>query len=72
MIRWVAQTIAEQAGKGVPPGQIAIVAPYVSEVMRFAIQDELERLDIPLFLLRPTTPLAQDPIIRGLLVVPSF
>ena len=69
MIRWVAQTIADRVGKGVPPGQIAIIAPYVSEVMRFAIQDELERQDVPLFLLRPTTPLAQDPIIRGLLVL---
>ncbi len=69
MIRWAAARIAELVQGGAPAEQIAIVAPYVSEVMRFAIQEELAQVGIGLRLLRPATPLREDALIRGLLVL---
>jgi hypothetical protein len=69
MVNWVAQQIARRVSEGTPAGRIAIVAPYVSEVMRFAIQEALERHGIGLYLLRPSTPLRDDPVIRALLAL---
>lgn len=68
-VRWVGDRVAELVDNGTPPGEIAIVAPYVSEVMRFAVNEELGRHNIPLYLLRPSTPLRDDPVIRALLVL---
>jgi hypothetical protein len=67
MVRWVAEQVAELIGGGAAPRQIALVAPYVSEVMRFAIQEELAQRGVGLQLLRPATQLRDDPVIRGLL-----
>ena len=69
MIRWVADHIAELADEGTLASEIAIVAPYVSEVMRFSIEEELSKRDIALHLLRPSTPLRDEPVIRALLVL---
>ena len=69
MIRWVAERIHELVEGGAAPDQIAIVAPYVSEVMRFAVDEELGRYQLKLHLLRPATPLREDPIVRGILVL---
>ena len=69
MIRWVAARIAELVVAGTAADEIAIVAPYVSEVMRFAMEEQLASQGIPLYLLRPATPLRDDPVIRALLTV---
>jgi hypothetical protein len=69
MIRWVAEHIARLVEEGVAPADIAVVAPYVSEVMRFAIEEELQKSDLDVYLLRPSTPLRDDPVVRGLLVL---
>jgi len=69
MIRWVAERVVELTSAGTPAGEIALIAPYVSEVMRFAIEEQLARCDLPLYLLRPATPLRDDPVIRALLIL---
>ncbi|MFO7918549.1 MAG: hypothetical protein R6V13_10765 [Anaerolineae bacterium] len=69
MIRWVAERVAALVEEGVAPADIAIVAPYVSEVMRFAIEEELRQSEVEVYLLRPSTPLRDDPVVRGLLVL---
>ncbi len=69
MIRWVAERAAALVEEGVAPADIAIVAPYVSEVMRFAIEEELRKSKVDVYLLRPSTPLCDDPVVRGLLVL---
>ena len=67
MIRQVVDRLAALVKEGTPPGEIAIIAPYVSEVMRFAVEESLARRGIPLRLLRPSAPLRDSPVIRGLL-----
>lgn len=69
MLRWVVQQVAELVATGVPPGEIALIAPYVSDVMRFAVEEELARYGIAVHLLRPATPLRDDPTVRGLLIL---
>ncbi|MHB9033416.1 MAG: UvrD-helicase domain-containing protein [Anaerolineae bacterium] len=64
-IRWVANQIQALVEQGCLPGDIAVIAPYVSEVMRFALVEELRSRGIGLFLLRPATPLRDDVIIRA-------
>ena len=66
MIRWVAARIVARAERGTALGDMAIVAPYVSEVMRFAVVEALAEHDIPVRLLRPSRALREDPIVRGL------
>jgi len=69
MIRWVAQRVAGLVSDGTSAGEIAIIAPYVSEVMRFAIEEQLGRRGIPVHLLRPATSLRDDPVARALLIL---
>ncbi len=69
MVRWVAARIGELVEKGVAPGEIAVIAPYVSEVMHFAIEEQLAARGIALYLLRPATPLRDEPVIRALLTL---
>ncbi len=69
MLRWVAERIVELVRDGTPPSEIAVIAPYVNEVMRFALAEELARHGIPLYLLRPAMALRDDPTIRGLLTL---
>lgn len=65
MIRWVADQTVRLVNEGCPPSEIAIVAPYVNEVMRFALGDELTRHGVRMFLLRPATALRDDVIVRA-------
>ncbi|MHB1294071.1 MAG: UvrD-helicase domain-containing protein [Anaerolineae bacterium] len=69
MVRWVAARAAELVAQGVAPGEIGIVAPYVNEVMRFTLEEELKAQGLSMRLLRPSTALADDPTIRGLLAL---
>jgi len=69
MIHWIVGRIVELLDGGTQAGEIAIIAPYVSEVMRFAIEEELGARGIDLYLLRPSTPLREEPLIRGLLTL---
>lgn len=72
MVRAAAARIAELVAAGTPAGTIAVVAPYVSEVLRFALQEELTAYGIQLFLLRPSTPLREQSTVRGLLILATL
>jgi len=72
MVRNAAQQIADQVRAGVPAHRIAVVAPYVSEVLRFTLQEELRSHGIGLFLLRPSTTLRDQYAARGLLVLTAL
>ncbi len=71
MIRWVAEQIGALVERGVPPSQIAVVAPYVSDVMRFVLEDALSRGERPVRVLplRPALALRDEPLVRGILAL---
>ena len=69
MISWVCDGIVDLVSGGVLAGKVAIVAPYVSEVMRFTVEEELRKRGVALFLLRPATSLRDEPTVRALLTL---
>lgn len=46
--------------KNIPPGQIAILAPYLSDRLRFGLTERLSRLGIPTRVLRPSRSLQEN------------
>lgn len=73
MIDWVAEQIEilvkEQS---VPPDQIAVLAPYLSDALRFALINRLERLKIPSHSHRPSRSLRDEPATRCLLTLAAL
>ncbi|MBA4419784.1 MAG: hypothetical protein C0391_01410 [Anaerolinea sp.] len=55
--------------EGLPSGQIAILAPYLSDRLRFGLVERLKRLEIPVRVLRPSRSLQEDAYIRCLLAL---
>ena len=47
MIEDVCQVIRTQINAGTPPGEIVILAPFVSDSLRFSLLNRLEELGIP-------------------------
>lgn len=64
--REAARLIREE---GLPPGQIAILAPYLSDRLRFGLIERLTRLEVPVRVLRPSRSLQEDAYIRCLLTL---
>ena len=47
MLDWVADEVSRLVvAEGIPPGEIAILAPYLSDALRFALALRLERYGI--------------------------
>lgn len=70
MIRGVAREVAALVHeRAVAPGEIAIVAPTISDSLRFSLQTELARYDIPSTGHRPSRALEDEPATRTLLTL---
>jgi hypothetical protein len=67
MLRWTAKEIHRLiTEEGVPPGSIAVMAPFVSDALRFSLQTALETYGIQLTTHRPSRPLEAEPAARTL------
>lgn len=53
----------------VPPGEIAILAPFVDDALRFALMTEFERHGVPVRSHRPSRALREEPAVRCLLIL---
>jgi len=60
----IAGLVSEQA---VPPGQIAVLSPFLSDSLRFSLMNRLEELNIPSRSHRPSRSLRDEPAARCLL-----
>ena len=61
--------------KSQPNGEnkkIAILAPFVSDSLRFSLSHKLEEIGIPVNFQRPSSPLMQNPTIKTLVVLTKF
>jgi hypothetical protein len=68
MLDWLADEIVRLVqADGVAPGQIVVLAPFLSDSLRFALADRLARRDIPTRSLRPSRALNEEPAARCLL-----
>ncbi len=69
MIDWVAAKIAEVVNSGTSPDDIVVLAPFVSDALRFAFMDRMERLDIPVRSHRPSRPLSEEAAAKTMLTL---
>ena len=52
--------------------KIAILAPYVSDSLRFSLEHNLETLGLQVNIQKPSSPLNQDPVIKTLIILSKF
>ena len=70
MVTWAADQIGRLVREqGVAPGEIAVLAPFVSDALRFTLQTALERHGIALATHRPSRALQDEPAARTLLTL---
>ena len=68
MLEWVANNIAHQIfDLAIPPSEIVILAPYLSDALRYGIVHHLEQLSIPVRSHRPSRSLREEPVTHALL-----
>ncbi len=67
MLRWTAAEIHRLIqNENVAPGSIAVMAPFVSDALRFSLQTALEQYGIQLATHRPSRPIEAEPAARTL------
>ncbi len=69
MVDWVVNHIQELVGQGTHPREIAVLAPYVEDVLRFELMERLRPAGIRVRTVRPSRPLYDHPIVRMLVTL---
>jgi len=70
MLDWAAGQIADLVNaQGVPPAQIVVLAPFLSDALRFSLAHRLESLGIPARSHRPSRALRDEPAAQCLLTL---
>ena len=70
MLDWVASEVRRLVTEhGLPPGEIAILAPFVSNGLRFSIEERLTRYGVPMQTHRPSRQLREEPAVRCMLTL---
>lgn len=73
MLDWVAAGIADLVqNQGVPPGEIVVLAPILSDALRFSLMDRLGGLGIPYRSHRPSRALREEPAVQCLLTLTAL
>jgi hypothetical protein len=70
MLDWLADEIARLVhGEDVPPGEIVVLAPFLTDALRFALTNRLARRDVPSRSHRPSRALREEPATHCLLTL---
>jgi hypothetical protein len=69
MISWVADQISRLLEEGVLPGEIVVLAPFMPDVLRFALSNRLDEMNIPNKSHRPSRPLRDEPATQTMLTL---
>lgn len=70
MVDGVAERVADlYHQQGVPPGEIVVLAPYLSDALRFSLMNRLAALNVPARSHRPSRALREEPAARCLLTL---
>jgi superfamily I DNA/RNA helicase len=69
MLDWVAKEINTLIEKGTPPGKIAVLAPYLSDSLRYSLVTRLNLYGIPSRSHRPSRALREEPSAQCLLTL---
>lgn len=72
MVHWAAQEVAELINNGVPPGEIVLLAPFMTDVLRFSLSEQLDALKIPYQSHRPSRALREESATKTLLTLAAI
>jgi hypothetical protein len=72
MLDWVTARVAALVEAGTPPGEIAILAPFLPDALRFSLTNRLESAGIPYRSHRPSRSLRDEPATHCLLTLASL
>jgi len=73
MLDWVADQVALLVGQeGVSPGEIVVLAPYLSDALRFSLSNRLEARDVPVRSHRPSRALREEAATHCLLTLAAI
>ena len=73
MLDWAANRVADLVfAEQVPPGEIVVLAPYVSDSLRFSLMDRLQRRGVAARSHRPSRELQAEPATRSLLTLAAL
>ena len=73
MLDWVADEIGRAgARQGVPPGEIAVLAPFLGGGLRFSLANRLAARDVPVRSHRPSRALREEPATLCLLTLAAL
>lgn len=73
MLDWVAAEAARLVhDQGTPPREIVVLAPFLSDALRFSLVERLERLEVPVRSHRPSRALRDEPATRCLLTLAAL
>jgi hypothetical protein len=69
MLDWVTDQIFNMIGNGTRPGDIVVLAPYLSDALRYTLVDRLNQIGIPSHSHRPSRSLREEPVSQCLLTL---
>jgi hypothetical protein len=70
MLDWVADQVSSLVREeGIPPGEVAILAPFLSDALRFSLGERMKEFHLPVRSHRPSRPLREEPATRCLLTL---
>jgi hypothetical protein len=72
MVAWVAEKISELIAGGSAPQDIVVLAPFLSDSLRFLLSTELARYDIASTSHRPSRALRDEPVTHCLLTLSAL
>ncbi|MBI1879443.1 MAG: hypothetical protein HYR94_14700 [Chloroflexi bacterium] len=67
MIEWVINRINSLLAEGVPPEEIVVLAPFVSDALRFSFTHRMAQRGLPARSHRPSRPLSEEPAAKTIL-----
>ncbi len=73
MLDWVADEVGRLVhGEGTPPAEIAVLAPYLTDALRFALSTRLTARAVPVRSHRPSRALREEPATQCLLTLAAL
>jgi hypothetical protein len=69
MIDWVVDQISTLIEQGVSPNEIVVLAPFVSDALRFSFVNRMEQRGLPARSHRPSRPLSEEPAAKTMLTL---
>ncbi|MDO9087861.1 MAG: hypothetical protein Q7U53_16765 [Anaerolineaceae bacterium] len=67
MINIIVEQISEYTHQGIDPGKIAVLAPFISNALRFQLQQRMEEKGIKIISHRPSRSLREESIALGMI-----